>query len=185
MAQVQGKLPGNQWNHIQVPGNPGPTRREETACRPIWGYTTEATANGNPRRTKPECRSTRTERTDQTTPCRKVRTLRITRGRRSSSYPKARRPRKRGPRTTTMGQNHGDPPKKNPRCVSLLSSGYPCRTAYTTESIGLNDWKAVCSETGTYSLVGGRWNRAISVPRQRPTQLNSLEIPRAFACRFG
>ena len=35
----------------------------------------------------------------------------------------------------------------------------------------LNDWKAVCPETGTYSLVGGRWNRATAVPRQRPTQL--------------
>jgi hypothetical protein len=58
--------------------------------------------------------------------------------------------------------------------LSPLPSGYPCWTPYTTESTGMNDWKAVCLETGTYSLVGGRWKRADSVPRQRPTQLGPL-----------
>src|SRR5438132_6751259 len=84
-----------------------------------------------------------------------------------------------------MGQNDGYPPKKDPGGVPLLSPGHPCWTAYTTKSIGLNDWKAVCPETGTYSLVGGRWKRATSVPRQRPTQLGALEIPRTFDRRVS
>src|SRR5437588_11551882 len=75
-----------------------------------------------------------------------------------------------------MGQNDGYPPKKDPGGVPLLSPGHPCWTAYTTKSIGLNNWKAVCPETGTYSLVGGRWKRATSVPRQRPTQLGLEQI---------
>jgi hypothetical protein len=54
-----------------------------------------------------------------------------------------------------------------------------------TKSIGLNAWKAVCSETGTYSLVGGRWKRAAyAVPRQRPTQLRALQISRTSARRW-
>src|SRR6266446_10031639 len=84
-----------------------------------------------------------------------------------------------------MGQNDGYSPKKDPRRLSPLPSGYPCWTPYTTESTGMNDWKAVCLETGTYSLVGGRWKRADSVPRQRPTQLGALEIPRTFDRRVS
>jgi hypothetical protein len=40
---------------------------------------------------------------------------------------------------TTMGQSHGSTPKKDPGGVSLLSSGYPCRSAHATEEIGLNE----------------------------------------------
>jgi hypothetical protein len=61
----------------------------------------------------------------------------------------------------------------------------PRTWAYTTERIGLNDWKAVCSETGTYSVVGGQWNRAMSVPRQRPTQLGAPHISCTLAYAPG
>jgi 5-methylcytosine-specific restriction endonuclease McrA len=37
----------------------------------------------------------------------------------------------------------------------------------------MNKRKAVCIERCPYSLVGGRWNRADHVPRQRPTQLRN------------
>src|SRR6266487_6935716 len=70
-----------------------------------------------------------------------------------------------------MGQNHGSPPKKDPRRLSLLSPSYPYRTANATEDIGMNNWKATCIERCTCSLVGGQWKRAVYVPRQWPTQL--------------
>jgi 5-methylcytosine-specific restriction endonuclease McrA len=41
----------------------------------------------------------------------------------------------------------------------------------------MNERKAVCIERCTYSLVGGRWNRAVNVPRQRPTQLANRRKP--------
>src|SRR5436305_9617553 len=75
-----------------------------------------------------------------------------------------------------MGQNDGCTQEKDSNGLPPLSSGYPCWTVCTTKSTGLNDWKAVCPETGTYSLVGGRWKRATSVPRQRPTQLAAVRI---------
>src|SRR5258707_9440969 len=34
----------------------------------------------------------------------------------------------------------------------------------------MNKQKAVCIERCTYSLVGGQWKRAVSAPRQWPTQ---------------
>jgi hypothetical protein len=81
-----------------------------------------------------------------------------------------------------LGQNHGCAPKKDPHGLPLLSSGHPCWTAYATESIGLNDWRAVCSETGTYSSVGGRWNRAKKAPRQRPTRHGPVRISSTADC---
>ncbi len=42
----------------------------------------------------------------------------------------------------------------------------------------MNAWKAVCTERCTYSLVGGRWNRAVNAPRQRPTQHRSWKGPK-------
>jgi hypothetical protein len=127
-------------------------------------------SNGKTRRSKPKCRSIRTQRTAQTAPSRCMRTLWIKEQRGSAPYSQACRSRKRGKRKTMLGQNHGCPPKKDPHGLPLLSPGHPCWTAYATESIGLNDWRAVCSETGTYSSVGGRWNRAKKAPRQRPTR---------------
>src|SRR5713226_2887403 len=44
----------------------------------------------------------------------------------------------------------------------------------------MNKRKAVCIERCTYSLVGGRWNRALGVPRQRPTQLQNRSRPRGW-----
>ncbi len=41
----------------------------------------------------------------------------------------------------------------------------------------MNERKAVCIERCTYSLAGGRWNRASDVPRQRPTQLLNRRRP--------
>jgi hypothetical protein len=50
----------------------------------------------------------------------------------------------------------------------------------------MNERKAVCTERCTYSLVGGRWNRAVNVPRQRPTQCykvpeNAVRVSRLLA----
>ena len=37
---------------------------------------------------------------------------------------------------------------------------------------------AVCIERCTFSLVGGRWNRAVNVPRQLPTQHHTWKGPK-------
>ena len=42
----------------------------------------------------------------------------------------------------------------------------------------MNERKAVCIERCTYSLVGGRWNRAVNAPRQRPTQHRKWKGPK-------
>src|SRR5260370_19140901 len=95
----------------------------------------------------------------------------------SSSHPQASRFGKGRARTAALGQNHGCPPEKDPDGLPPLSSGYPCRTAYPTKDIGMNERKAVCIERCTYRLVGGRWNRAVNVPRQRPTQHRKWKGP--------
>ncbi len=41
----------------------------------------------------------------------------------------------------------------------------------------MNKRKAVCIERCMYSLVGGRWNRALGAPRQRPTQHRTWKGP--------
>ena len=42
----------------------------------------------------------------------------------------------------------------------------------------MNKRKAVCIERCMYSLVGGRWNRALGAPRQRPTQHRQWKGPK-------
>ena len=44
----------------------------------------------------------------------------------------------------------------------------------------MNERKAVCIERCPYSLVGGRWNRAEYVPRQRPTQPDNRRRPEGW-----
>ena len=168
------QAPGSKRNNIQMPGNPSPTRGEEAPCGPIWRHTASTATNGSPGRATPQCYG-RTERNELVKRLLAENVnLWITGKRRSTSHPQARRSRKRGKRATTLGPDHGSPPKKDPCSLPPLSPGYPHWTAYTTEGIGMNDWRAVCAETGTYSSVGGQWKRANSVPRQRPTQLGAL-----------
>ncbi len=39
-----------------------------------------------------------------------------------------------------------------------------------TAPLGMSNWRAECRETGTLRSAGGRWKRADTVPRQRPTR---------------
>ena len=44
----------------------------------------------------------------------------------------------------------------------------------------MNERKAVCIKRCPYSLMGGRWKRAQSVPRQRPTQRRNRRRPKGW-----
>src|SRR5258707_4068870 len=89
-----------------------------------------------------------------------MRNVRIARACRGSPYPQTSRPRKRRKRTTTLGQDHGCSPEKDLSCLPSLPSGYPYKTASTTEKLEMNERRAACIERCTCSSAGGQWKRA-------------------------